>query len=44
MSRMFKKIKEWYDHGLWNKEQIRNAVIKGQITEEEYKLITDEDY
>lgn len=44
MSRMFNKIKSWYDHGLWSKEQVRNAVEKGQITEEEYKIITGEDY
>ena len=44
MSRMFNKIKAWYDHGLWNKDQVRNAVVKGQITPEEYKLITGEDY
>lgn len=40
----FEKIKEYYDRGQWNKEMVRNAVIKGKITEEQYKEITGEDY
>lgn len=40
----FEKIKEYYDRGLWNKEMVRNAVIKGKITEAQYKEITGEDY
>jgi len=40
----FEKIKEYYDRGLWNKEMVRNAVIKGKITESQYKEITGEDY
>ena len=40
----FEKIKEYYDRGLWNKEMVRNAVIKGKITEEQYREITGEDY
>ena len=34
----------YYDRHFWNKNAIRNAVIKGQLTAEEYKLITGEDY
>lgn len=41
---MFSKIKKYYGDGLWNKEMVRNAVIKGKITEEQYKEITGEDY
>lgn len=40
----FEKIKEYYDRGLWNKEMVRNAVIKGKISESQYKEITGEDY
>ena len=40
----FEKIKDYYDRGLWNKEMVHNAVIKGKITEEQYKLITGEEY
>ena len=38
-SKMFEKIKKWYDLGLWTKEQVHQAVEKGLITEEEYKEI-----
>jgi hypothetical protein len=38
------RIKYYYDKGLWNKEMVKNAVIKGKITKEEYKNITNEDY
>jgi len=40
----FEKIKNYYDKGLWTKEMVRNAVIKGKITSAQYKLITGEDY
>ena len=35
-SRMFEKIKMFYDKGLWTKEQVHQAVEKDLITEEEY--------
>lgn len=44
MSKKFKMIKDAYDRGNWNKEMVRNAVIKGMITEEEYQMITGEPY
>lgn len=44
MSQKFKKIKNYYDMGLWNEEMVRNAVIKGWITAEEYEEITGEPY
>lgn len=34
-SKMFAKIKKWYDQGLWTKEMVQNAVDKGLITQEE---------
>lgn len=40
----YEKIKEYYDKGLWNKTMVRNAVVKGKITAEQYKSITGEDY
>ena len=39
MSKMFKKIKAWYDTGVWTKEMVAEAVTKGKITEEEYEII-----
>ena len=41
---MYEKIKKYYDTGLWSEERVRNMVIKGIITEEEYKNIVDKEY
>lgn len=40
----FEEIKEGYEWDIWKKEDVREAVEKGKITEEEYKEITSEDY
>lgn len=40
----FEKVKYYYDHGLWSIDRVRNAVIKGWITAEQFKEITGEDY
>lgn len=44
MSKKFNIVKKYYDEGLWNIEMVRNAVAKGWITAEEFKLITGEEY
>ena len=44
MSKMYEKIKEYYNTGLWSKERVRNMVIKAIITEEEFYDITGEFY
>ena len=44
MNKMYDKIKSYYDTGLWSEERVRNMVIKGIITEEEYKNIVDKEY
>lgn len=41
---MFDKIKMYYDSGLWSKDRVKNMVVKGIITAEEYKEIVKEDY
>lgn len=38
------KIKEYYGKGLWTKQMVRMAVIKGKITADDYQSITDETY
>ncbi|MBQ7718756.1 MAG: XkdX family protein [Clostridia bacterium] len=43
-SAKFEKVKGYYDSGLWNETRVRNAVIKGWITEEEYEEITGNAY
>ena len=40
-SKMFEKIKRFYDLGLWTAEQVHQAVEKGLITEEEYNEIVN---
>ena len=44
MSKIYDKIKSYYDSGLWSEVRVRNMVIKGIITEEEYKSIIDKEY
>ena len=44
MSKMYEKIKEYYNTGLWSEERVRNMVVKGVITEEEFYGITGEFY
>lgn len=41
---MFEKINKWFKLGLWTKEMVADAVVKGKISEEDYKEITGEDY
>ncbi len=40
---MYEKIKQWYDWGLWTKEQVHDAV-PDLITPEEYEMITGDPY
>ena len=40
----FKRVKYWYDEKMWDIRRVRNAVAMDWITEDEYKVITGEDY
>lgn len=40
----FEKIKEYFERKLWDITRVRNAVIKGWITPEEFEIITGEEY
>ena len=44
MSKMYEKVKKYYDTALWSEERVRNMVIKGIITEKEYKDIVGKEY
>ncbi|MCD8049439.1 MAG: XkdX family protein [Clostridia bacterium] len=44
MSKKYNTVKNYYDKGLWSIERVRNAVIKGWITEDEFREITGEEY
>lgn len=41
---MFEKIKKFYDMGLWSEAQVKDAVVKGIISAEEYKKIIGNEY
>lgn len=43
-SKQFDKVKSYYDNHFWSIKKVRNAVIKGWITEEEFTEITGEEY
>ncbi len=43
-SKKFDLVKQYYDDGFWSIKKVRNAVIKGWITEEEFTEITGEEY
>jgi uncharacterized XkdX family phage protein len=40
----FNKVKDYYDRGLWYKNRVANAVLKGWITADEYEEIVGEAY
>lgn len=40
----FEMIKKNYDRGLWNKQMVAVAVVKGVITAEQYEEITGDLY
>lgn len=44
VSKMYEKIKRYYETGLWGKLRVRNMVEKYVITIEEYKMIVGEEY
>lgn len=39
MSKMYEKIKKYYDTGLWSEQRVYNVMLKGIITGDEYKEI-----
>ena len=44
MSEKFNEVKNFYVLEVWSEKKVRNAVVKGWITAEEFKLITSKDY
>lgn len=43
-SKNFEKVKSFYENGFWSIARVRNAVVMGWITEEEFLEITKEIY
>lgn len=44
MSKVYEKIKKYYEEGLWSKTRVKNMVPKGILTIEEYELIVRESF
>lgn len=44
MSAKFETVKRHYNMGFWEEKQVRNAVVKGWITAEEFRAITGKDF
>ena len=40
---MFEKIKKWYKQGLWTKEMVHNAVVKGILSEAQEQEILEKE-
>lgn len=40
----FERIKNYYDKGLWTKDQVKVSVEKGKITTEQYQEIIGDGY
>lgn len=43
-SAKFAKVKGFFDTGVWSESRVKDAVIKGWITEAEFKQITGHAY
>lgn len=43
-SKNYEKVRRYYKSGNWTISMVRNAAVKGWITEAEFKEITGEDY
>lgn len=39
-SKNYENVKQYYDMKMWNVDRVRNAVVKGWITESEFTEIT----
>lgn len=44
MSKNYSKVKKYYKTGAWDVVKVRNAVVMGWITEEEFEEITNISY
>lgn len=44
MSAKFETVKRHYNMGFWTEEKVRNAVVKGWITADEFTAITGKNY
>lgn len=38
------KVKRWFNWGIWTKTMVKDAVVKGTLTEDDYLYVTGETY
>lgn len=43
-SNKYEVVKDYYDRRLWTALAVRNAVVKGWITDDEYEMIVGKPY
>ncbi len=43
-SAKYAMVKEFFDSDIWNESKVKNAVVKGYITEAEFQKITGKAY
>lgn len=43
-TKKFDTVKKYYDMGVWSEAKVRDAVVKGWITAEEFQTITGKAY
>lgn len=43
-SKQYERVRTYYNNGFWSIKKVRNAVVKGWITPEEFMEITGELY
>lgn len=43
-SEKYDMVRKFYKTKMWNEQQVRNAVVKEWITEEEYEEMTGKEY
>ncbi len=44
MREIVKRVKEWYDLGLWDDERVRKVVERGMLSDGEYEVVTGKAY
>lgn len=44
MSRKFEIVRSYYINGLWSEKKVQNAVLRGWITQTEYRIITGKNF
>ncbi|MBQ7154866.1 MAG: XkdX family protein [Synergistaceae bacterium] len=44
MRKFAEMVSRYYDAGIWSKERVKDSVMRGKLSPEEYREITGEEY